>query len=89
MGGQDDAAIKAFQKVLDKATAEKRQLDAWECECLRAALLMMAMNDEAAALQAIERCARAPPGVDVHLQPTFTIEEMRACLAMLERNASD
>ena len=83
MNGLGEATRKAFEKVLDKACAERRQLDAWECECLRAALVMMAMNDNVSAQFAIEGSERAPPGVDVNLQPTSTIEDMRACLAML------
>lgn len=83
MHARCEAPTRAFEKVLDKASAEKRQLDAWESECLRAALLMMAMNDQAAAQRAIQRCAHAPPGINVNLQPTFSIEDMRACLAVL------
>lgn len=86
MNGLGEAARKAFEQVLDKVRAERRQLDAWECECLRAALVMMAMNDNAAAQLAIQGSERAPPGVDVNLQPTSTIEDMRACLAMLVRH---
>ena len=83
MNGPREAARNAFEKALDKASAEKRQLDAWEGECLRAALLMMVMNDHGVALQAIENCGRVPSGFDVNLRPTFTIEDMRTCLAML------
>lgn len=78
-----EAARKAFEKVLDQVSTEKRELNAWEGECLRAALIMMVMNDHSGALRAIESCARVPPGFDVNLQPAFTIEGMRACLAMV------
>jgi len=84
MHGRCEPPTRAFEKVLDKASAEKRQLDAWESECLRAALLMVAMNDQAAAQQAIQRCAHAPPGINVNLQPTFSIEDMRVCLVVLQ-----
>ena len=83
MNSSREAATRAFERVLDMASAEKRQLDAWECLCLRAALLMMAMNDNGAALRVIENCERVPRGLDVNRQPTFTIDDMRTCLAML------
>ena len=84
MNRHGEAARKAFERVLEKASAEKRELDAWECEYLRAALIMMAMNDDARAEQTIERCRRASPLVGANLQTTCTIEDMRACLAMLD-----
>lgn len=86
MNRPNEAAIRAFEKVLDKASADNRQLDDWQCECLRAALLMMAINDDAVAQLAIQKSGSAPPGTGTGHQPAFTIEDMRRCLAVLENN---
>ncbi len=86
MDRPSEAAIRAFEKVLDEASADNRQLDAWQCECLRAALLMMAINDDAVAQLAIRGSGSAPPGADTSHQSAFTIEDMRRCLAVLESN---
>ena len=81
-----EAATRAFEKVLDKARADNRQLDEWQCQCLRAALLMMAINDDDVAQMAIQGSVSAPPGVGTGHQHAFTIEDMRSCLAVLESN---
>lgn len=86
MSKPGEAAKRAFEIVLDKASADKGQLDDWQCECLRAALLMMAINDDDVAQLAIQRSRRAPPGAGTRYQHAFTIEDMRGCLAVLESN---
>lgn len=83
------AVEASVEEVLDRIAAENREPTAWEAVCLQAALIMMATNDYAGAQQAIERCARVRASVDVDPQPVFTIEDMRASLAMLRGWPSD
>jgi hypothetical protein len=59
VGSIRTAAESIFEKVPDNASPEKRELGACASECLRTALIMMAMKDYAGAQEAILRCGRA------------------------------
>lgn len=76
----------SFETLLDRIAAEDRDPNAWESQCLSAALIMMANDDydgAAAAIETCERCPRDCPGRNPNRD--LMIQDMQALYAMLQR----
>ncbi len=73
----------SFETMLDKIAAEDRDLNAWESQCLSAALIMMADDDYDGAAGAIEACERGPRDYP-DPNRALMIEDMRALYTMLK-----
>lgn len=76
-------AESSFEEVLARIASERRDITAWEGECLRAALVMMAMDDYRAAKQALRACSGAS-GQLAGAKCALGIEDFSGCLAVLK-----
>lgn len=73
-----------FERTLASIAAQGREADAWEVECLRAALIMMAAGHDDDAERALEICQQGVSNGRSSTKPTLTIEDFRHCLTMLD-----
>ena len=72
-----------FEEVLARIADDGRGVTAWEGDCLRAALVMMAMDDYGSAKVALQTCEGGPRRL-AQAKCTWKIEDFCNCLAMLK-----
>lgn len=82
-------AEQAVVAMLNGITAENREPTAWEGECLRATLIMMAIDDYPRAGSIIDVLGARPSACPTLPASQLTTEDVRACLAMLRAWPSD
>jgi hypothetical protein len=78
----------AFEKKLGRIASGGEEITAWEAECLRAALMLLAMRDYAGACEAIKACKRSLAD-RAAASTAWTLDDFRNCLALLKDPPSD